>query len=122
MSKKKELFLIKVDHGIANRFSDCIEVNRNLIKYPDLYRPIIRHELEHTDSVWSLEDFKHDLNSEHKVDRIQLMKFMLKYPKSFTQVLPIYYTKERKFVVDINLCIIYFVMFLIGWGIYAWLY
>ncbi len=119
---KPKIPIVAVGHGIANRFQDCIEVNRNLQKYPDLYFPIIKHELEHTDSFFSIEDFKHDINSESKINRIQLLKFMFKYPKSFTQVLPFYYTPRRKFVVDINLTIIYSVMFLIGWGIYFWLY
>lgn len=119
---KPHIPIYKVNHGIANRFADCIEVNKYLPDYPDLYYPIIKHELEHTDKTFSLRDFKHDLNSESKINRIQLLKFMFKHPKSFTQILPIYYTKRRKFVVDINLLIVYSIIFLIGWGIYSWLY
>lgn len=121
MSKPK-IPIIAVGHGIANRFEDCIEVNRNLQKYPKLYYPIIRHELEHSNKPFSLFDLKHDINSEHKINQIQMLKFMFKYPKSFTQVLPFYYTPRRKFVVDINLTIIYSVMALMGFGIYLWLY
>lgn len=122
MSKPK-IPIVVVSHGIANRFEDCIEVNRNLQKYPKLYFPIIQHELEHTNNLgFTFKDLKHDINSEHKVNQIQLLKFMFKYPKSFTQVLPFYYTPRRKFVFDINLCIIYSVLFLIGFGIYSWLY
>lgn len=119
---KPTIPIIAVGHGIANRFKDGIEVNRHLQKYPRLYYPILKHELEHTENLFSIEDFKHDINSEHKVNQIQLLKFMLKHPKSFTQILPFYYTKRRKFVLDINLSIIYFIMFLIGFGIYSWLY
>ncbi len=122
MSKPK-IPIIHVNHGIANRFADCIEVNKHLEKYPKLYHPIIRHELEHSDNPgFSMKDFKHDVNAEHKVDRVQLLKFMFKHPKSLTQVLPIYYTKKRRFVVDINLGIMYGIMFLIAFGIYLWLY
>ena len=113
MSKPK-IPIIAVSHGIANRFEDCIEVNKHLIDYPKLYFPIIRHELEHTNSLFSWEDFKHDINSERKVDQIQLLKFMFKHPKSFTQILPFYYSTKRRFVFDINLCIVYSAMFLIG--------
>ena len=115
--------IIEVDWGIANRFQDgTIEINKHLRAYPKLYFPIIIHELEHSNQSFSLYDLKHDINSEHKVNQIQLLKFMFKHPKSFTQILPFYYTPRRKFVFDINLCIIYSVMFLIGFGIYSWLY
>ncbi len=108
--------IIEVNHGIANRFTDgTIEVNKHLRAYPKLYYPIIKHELEHTDSSgFTLKDLRHDINANQEVNQIQLMKFMFKHPKSFTQFLPIYYTKKRKFVVDINLCLIYFVMFLVA--------
>lgn len=119
---KPKIPIIAVNHGVANRFQDCIEVNKHLEKYPKLYFPIIKHELEHTDSFFSVKDFKHDINSENKVSQIQLLKFMFKYPKSFTQVLPFYYTPRRRLVFDINLSIVYLVMFLIGFGIYLWLY
>lgn len=119
---KQELYILKVNHGVANRFSDCIEVNKHLIDYPDLYRPIIKHELEHTDNFWTFKDFFHDINAESKINRIQLLKFMFKHPKSFTQIMPIYYCKRRKFVVDLNLSIVYLILGFIGLGIYSWLY
>ena len=119
---KPKLQIIEVSHGIANRFEDCIEVNKHLKNYPKLYQPIIRHELEHTDSLFSWKDFKHDLNSEKKVNQIQMLKFMFKHPKSFTQILPFYYSKKRNIVIDINLSLIYSAMFIVGFGIYLWLY
>ncbi|KKN17077.1 hypothetical protein LCGC14_0969550 [marine sediment metagenome] len=121
MSKLKTP-IVEVNHGIMNRFADVIEVNRHLRKYPKLYFPILTHELEHSNQPFSLYDLKHDINSHNKVDQIQLLKFMFKHPKSFTQILPFYYTPRRKFVIDINLCIIYSVMLLLGIGIYFWLY
>jgi len=116
---KAKMEIIEVSHGIANRFGDgTIEVNKHLRAYPKLYYPIIKHELEHTDSLgFTLKDLRHDINANHEVNQIQLLKFMFKHPKSFSQFLPFYYTKKRKFVVDINLCIIYFVMVLIAIGI-----
>ena len=120
MSKPK-IPIIEVNHGIANRFGDSIEVNKHLIKYPKLYFPIIQHELSHIDNI-SKKDFEQDINSTHKIDQIQLLKFVFKHPKSLTQLLPFYYTKKRKFVYDINLVIVYSIMFLIGLGIYAWLF
>lgn len=121
MSKQK-IPIIAVSHGVANRFSDCIEINKHLIKYPKLYYPILRHELEHSNSLFSWEDFKHDVNSERKINQIQMLKFMLKHPKSFTQILPIYYTRKRGFIIDINMSIVYSTMFLIGFLIYFFMF
>ena len=98
-----------VDWGVANRFDDCIEVNRHLKQHPKLYRPIIEHELEHSEKIFDIEDFKHDITSSHSLDQFELMKFMFKHPKSFSQLLPFYWTKKRGLVVDINLSILYFI-------------
>ncbi len=115
--------IIEVNHGIANRFQDgTIEVNENLIRYPSLYKPIMRHELEHTDKTFSIQDFKHDINSNDKVDQIKLLLFMFKYPRSFTQLLPFYYSKKRKFVIDINLSIVYSLMLGAGVLLYFFLF
>jgi len=99
-----------VNHSVANRFNNSIEINKNLKKYPELLKPILEHEMEHTDAVWSVHDFKHDFFSNSEVNNWQLLKFMFKYPKSFLQFSPIIYSKKRGLVVDINLFILYFVM------------
>lgn len=121
MSKKIEIEF--VDWGVANRFfdPDVIEVNRHLQKEPELLKQILKHELEHTDSSFSLYDLKHDMTTAGKVDNIKLFKFMAKHPKSFSQLLPIYYNRKRKQIIyDINLSIYYLILFgLIGIGIWA---
>lgn len=96
-----------VDWGIANNFGDIIELNKNLVDYPELFNPIMRHELEHTDKFFSWHDLKHDLVSSHKINQLQLLKFMFKHPKSFTQLLPIYWHSKRGIVYDVNLIITY---------------
>ena len=97
-----------VDWGLANNFGNIIELNRNLVNYPELFNPILRHELEHTDKFFTWHDLKHDLSSSYKVNQFQLIKFMLKHPKSFTQLLPVYWQYSKKRIVyDINLLIIY---------------
>ena len=53
---KPKIPLIAVNHGVMNRFSDCIEVNKHLHKYPKLYFPILRHELQHTDRLFSIQE------------------------------------------------------------------
>lgn len=99
--------VIEVNHGIANRFSDRIEVNKYLKKYPELYNPIMQHELGHTDATFSWHDFKHDISSEYKVPTFKLIKFMFRHPRTFTQILPIWYHKTKGIIFDINLFIIW---------------
>ena len=104
--------IIEVNHSIANRFKNHIEINENLKKYPKLYKPILKHELDHTSKVWSLHDLKLDMTSNTGVNYIQLIKFMFKHPRSFLQLSPILYTKKRGVIFDINLFIMYFVFIL----------
>lgn len=105
--------IIEVNHGLANNFGDYIEINKNLRKYPHLLSKILKHELSHTDKVFSFYDLKIDFLSDSNVNSFDLLKFMFKHPKSFTQLLPIYWTRKKGFVVDINLSLVYLIMFTI---------
>ena len=95
--------------GLANRFSDCIELNKNLKKYPHLLKPILEHELSHTDKTFSIEDLKLDFTKNDKINEWDKIKFMFKYPKSLTQLLPIYWKKGKGFVYDLNLILMYLI-------------
>ncbi len=99
-----------VNHSIANRFNNLIEINENLKKYPELLKPILEHELSHTDKPWSVKDFKLDFIEPSKVNQWKLMKFMFKYPMAFLQWSPLLYSKKKGLVVDINLLIMYMIM------------
>ncbi len=105
--------IIEVNHSIANRFNGYIEINENLKKYPNLYKPILKHELDHTNKLWSLHDFKLDMISNTGVNYWNLLKFMFRYPRSFLQLSPLLYSKKRGFIFDINLFIMYGVFILI---------
>ena len=102
--------ITEVDWGVANNFGDEIEVNRHLKEYPKLYIPIMRHEFAHDNSVFSWKELKHDLVTDNKLNQWDLLKFMIHHPKTFTQLSPIYYSKKRGFVIDLNLSLIFFVM------------
>lgn len=107
-----------VSHSLGNRFKDTIELNENLIKYPKLHRAILDHELKHTDKLFSKNDFSLDF-SESKVNQLELMKFMLRHPKSFYQFIPFYWTKKHGFVFDINQTLLYLgLLACIGVGVY----
>jgi len=102
--------IILTDWGIANNYGDFIEINRNLLKYPSLVNPIMKHELLHSDKTFSIYDLKHDLFNDG-IDNLELIKFMIKHPKTLTQLLPICWTKKKGFVIDINLSLIYLFYF-----------
>ena len=101
-----------VSTGLGNNFGDEIELNKNLLKpeYKYIHDSILEHELSHTNQAFSMEDLKLDL-SQSKISSWEILKFMFKYPKSFTQLLPCYYSSKHGFVYDINLILIYSVTF-----------
>ena len=101
-----------VDSGLGNNFGNEIELNKYLLNYPELHKIILNHELEHTDKAFTLKDLALDLG-ESKINRLDLFKFMIKHPKSFYQLLPIYWSKKHGFVYDINLILIYSFMALL---------
>lgn len=109
--------LTYVDYGIANRYEDKIEMNKKLLQpqYIKLHTEILRHELNHTNTGWSLTDFKLDLTG-LKNKRLY-WKFILTTPKSWVQFSPIY-TSEKQWYFDITLILFY--VFTIAIGIIAY--
>ena len=105
-----ELPIVEVDHGIANNFGTHIEINKHLRKYPHLLKPILEHEHSHTDKKVSFEDFKIDFLLPQAIHYGQLFKFMMKHPKSFTQLLPLYYIQKKGWIFDFNLMVMYLIM------------
>lgn len=103
-----ELQIIEVDYGIANNFGTHIEINKNLKKYPELYKAILDHELDHTDKYFSMEDFKLDLISGNNIKNIDLLWFIRRHPKAAVQFFPLWYSKRNGFYYDINMIIAYF--------------
>lgn len=99
--------IIEVDHGIANRFENHIEINKHLMKYPHLLKPILEHEFSHTNKKVSIEDFKLDFLMTPALHYKELFKFMIKHPRSLTQLLPFYWSKENGLVYDFNLMVMY---------------
>ena len=94
-----------VDYGIANNFGDYIEINRELKKFPELYKSVLEHELKHTKKPFSLADFLVDIK-ENKIPTIQLLKFMVSRPETWIQFLPVY-IKNKKLIYDFNLIVLY---------------
>ncbi len=103
-----------VNHGVANRFSDRIEINKHLKNYPQLLRPILRHEMQHTNKTFSGKDLRLDL-AHNKIKNVDMLNFMIRHPKSLTHFLPLYWTRRSGFVLDFNLFFIWGMTFGIGW-------
>lgn len=107
-----------VNFGVANRFHytdwEEIEINKDLTATPPLYQNILKHELGHSPGANTWHDFKWDLKD--GIRKKGLYKWMLKHPKSFTQLLPAYYDRyKRTWVVDLNGWILWvLIIFMIG--------
>jgi len=114
-----ELEIVEVNHGVANNFGSHIEINENLKKYPHLRQAILNHELAHTNKKVSAEDFKLDFMISQSFHYGQLFKFMITHPRSLTQLLPFYYSREKGIVYDVNMIVMYLMMgFVFGGTIY----
>lgn len=100
----------ETDFGIANNYGSHIEINRHLkAENPKLYQAILNHELAHSDEKgFSKDDFVLDVG-EHKISTWQLAKFMIRHPKSFMQLAPLY-KKDGVWFYDINMIIFWFVL------------
>ncbi len=98
--------------NVANVFPDdkVIEIHKELPKHPKLYYPILKHELGHDSSLFNWKELKHDLIPDNKVSQWKLLLFMIHNPKSFTQLLPFYYSKKRGFRLDINMSLVWIVI------------
>ena len=93
-----------VDHGVANNFGDYIEINRELKKFPELYKSVLKHELKHTKKPFSLAEFL----MEFKDFTWERFWFSIKRPKTWTQALP-FYIKNKKLVYDLQLIFLYLI-------------
>ena len=115
-----QLKIIYRSYGIADRFPDgTIELNKHLDQYPDLKKSLISHEVKHTNrKKLNKQDFIHDLTTTHQISQWQMMKFIVRHPFSLVQFFPIYYTKRRGWLLDVNLVVIYSILaIIIGFGL-----
>ena len=80
----------ETDWGIACRIGDTIYSNKNLKKYPELYKAILKHEKAHTSGL-HYKDFWLDLKGKYiRPVKKQYYQFILKHPKSLVTFLPVW--------------------------------
>ena len=101
----------EIEYGVAYHYGNYIEVNKNLKKYPNLYKFIMEHEEKHLNVIgFTVKDILYDIEEAFKWNNLKMVSkiwwFMLKYPKSLFQLIP-FGIKEKKLVIDINRIIIY---------------
>lgn len=99
-----------VDKGLANRIEDRIELHQDLVDYPHIMIPILKHELNHTNKVFTIKDLRLDLTPSG-VRPWDLFKFMITRPRTWWQLSPLYYS-SKKLYYDINLFIIWIIIFI----------
>ncbi|KKN19467.1 hypothetical protein LCGC14_0945390 [marine sediment metagenome] len=102
--------IILVNHGLANNYGKYIEINRDLLEDPELYKFILSHELEHSKESASFLDVIHDLNLKNIKMILKMFKFVLKKPKTWIDFLPIQITKG-KIIYDKSMISLYIIFF-----------
>lgn len=106
-SKQRIIF---VDYGLANNYGKYIEVNRDLLKEPELYEFILAHELEHAKGSASFLDVIHDMNLKNIKMILKMLKFVLTNPKTWIDILPIQIRKD-KLIYDKPMLFLYTILF-----------
>ncbi len=109
--------IIHTDWGVANVFRDgTIELHKdlNLPEYALLKEKILNHEMDHDFKKGFWYNFKIDFF--HTVGSSGLLSFMMTRPKTWIQILPLYWTKRRGFIYDKNILFFWAVIVL---GIFA---
>ena len=102
-----------INRGIAFQYGNIIEINRNLLKYPDLYNEVLKHELQHYNNKNSLIN---DIFLEIKdlfnfKKQKQLKEVTEKYEKfGWQSTLPVWFEGKNVFY-NLPLIIIYLFIF-----------
>lgn len=103
MNRKKQKKVVYVNYGLGNSYPDHIEINKLLKKDKKLRDYVIRHELDHTD--YSI-DIMHEFKSIDLMIMPSLLRFIFWHPSTWIDFSPLQY-RNKKFVWDINLLILY---------------
>jgi hypothetical protein len=107
--KEGKLEIKYINFGTANRVGDVIYINKNMKKYPKLYKAVLNHERKHS-SGWNMDDFMLDLfNRDLKGHKQEYWKFVFNNPKSLLNFSPILKI-DNQWVIDVNLLIFWIIL------------
>lgn len=87
-----------VEWGVANNFTEIIEIHKDLLDHEDLLLPILKHEIQHFSTEGLAGDVWLDLVGSGTY-RWKLFKFMMLRPKTWIQLLPFYYSPKWKQII-----------------------
>jgi len=97
-NQKTKVDIVFVNHGVANRFEDRIEIHKDLPMNRELYDFILDHERKHTDG-YTLDDFKLDFITQTPIHIIKLLfKFMIVRPSTWIQLSPVYPSQKQWYI------------------------
>ena len=112
---KKPIWITFTEKGVANRFDygrwEEIEVHKNLIHHPKLYKAIMEHEFSHHSGNHTFADLVLDLYD--GIKKPGLMKFIRENPGAWWQLSPIWF-KNKKIIFDLSCLFIWVVCLTIG--------
>lgn len=106
--------------NLANKFDTHIELNECLKQDMNLHNAILDHEHGHKNTNTFKQDLIHDLTPINKLSQKDLVIFMLKHPRTWTQLLPVYFSPNQKeWIYDLNMVIAYTIALgLLGLALY----
>ena len=111
--------IIEIDYGMAYRINDNIYLNKNLKKYPKLYKAILKHEKEHSDG-FEFKDIMIDLKGKHlKEVKFDYYMFFIRHPKSLIHFLPVF-RLENVWTFDFIMLLVwvlFLILFALIWSI-----
>lgn len=98
-----------IDYGTGNRVGDMIYINKNLKKYPNLYKAVLEHEKKHSGS-FGLSDAHLDFRNEDlREHRREWFKFLIKHPRAWVNFLPVMKLGGR-WTVDVSILFVWILM------------
>lgn len=113
--KGENSWVVLVDYGVANRYSypdhDEIEINKELLKYPELLKGIMKHEIGHTSGRYKMEDLRLDFHD--GIKKPGYWKFIRKTKSSWYQFLPVWWTKSKGLIFDFGSLMNWLILFLL---------
>lgn len=107
-----------IDFGIAFKIRNTIYLNRNLEKYPELRKAIIKHEKAHTNNKnYTLSDVWIDLNGKYlKKVKKQYYKFLFTEKRAWYQFLPVLKV-HGKWLIDFIMLFFWIIIIMLFIGI-----
>lgn len=97
--------VIYCKYGLANHYSDHIELNYHLKNNPKLKKIILEHELRHSDKF----DLKHEIDP---LLGLKILPFFLLHPSCWIDLFPIQYRRGH-WIFDLNISLLWIIIIIL---------